>query len=235
MYSHKNYVPSPDEPSVFTHDVNTPPLIWTRWDTARRSKDHYKKQKPCTNITGLVPFCDFGVDRYPSVQKDLREQLKAGYKPPPGPERSMFIRNTRKISLLWVLSECTSRNVSPETVMKEALAVRDVHGATVYDGEKWIQFMRFCFQESHLTLQAFAMTEASQKAQVHFILYIDMPAGAVSIHIVKDNPAQTEQLVANVFLDRDEVVCVYKDDTIFTRIDLDNLLKVISTGTYGYG
>lgn len=151
------YIPDEDEPSVFSSNVHVNEhgsmsynelWGWPRWYRTKDCKAYYKKwreKNPDAPIHHCPPFglISFGAEPE-SIGRDLiirlRNELQLDWlldSPVFDPAPTMFIGDTRQISLRWVLQYARDNKVPPESAVLVAEHERDLGGLTLYDQEAW--------------------------------------------------------------------------------------------------
>jgi hypothetical protein len=150
------YIPAEDEPSVFCSAVNvneygsarydTSYWSWANWFNAKQKAEYFAswKEKNPGQPVFLCPPSWFATHDPIAMGLGLivrlREELKANRMPGPpvfDPAPTMFIGDTRQISLRWVLQHARDNNVTPEEAALVAEQERDMGGLTLDNQEYW--------------------------------------------------------------------------------------------------
>jgi hypothetical protein len=138
------YIPAEDEPSVFRSDNNY--WAWPLWFDARQRGAYYadwKEKNPDKPMYHCPPAwfaLQDPIMESVKLIKRLRNELQPNWLPDPpvfDPAPTMFIGDTRKISLRWVLQYARDNNMSPESAVLVAEHERDLSGLTLDNQEYW--------------------------------------------------------------------------------------------------
>lgn len=147
------YIPDEDEPSVFgscvtvTHKsgsghFNEDLWTWPKWRKEKRWRQHYENwraKNPDAPNTHCPPY--FGSDTSTSeglkLIVRLREELQVPGYPIFEQQPTMFIGDTRQISLRWVVQYARDNNMSPDSAVLVAEHERDLGGLTLFDQDQW--------------------------------------------------------------------------------------------------
>lgn len=251
MNSEENtyYIPAEDEPSVFgscvviTHksgsgSFNQDLWTWPKWRKEKLWKKHYEHwqaKNPDSPFTHCPPR--FGADHTESeglkLIVRLREELQASWAEPPvfDPAPTMFIGDTRQISLRWVLQYARDNNMSPDSAALVAEHERDLGGLTLLDQEQWWHY----WWKQIMELPGIAYPIWRYKNGEHHVAipYLLMP-GPVSESIVivrvhEKNPNITYKLVT-ITRKGGEVVGEFTGYEGFDREQLRSLLNSFWAG-----
>jgi hypothetical protein len=148
------YIPDEDEPSVFGSCVtarkcgsgsyNEHLWTWPKWRKEKRWRIHHEnwRAKNPDAPAWHCPPC-FGSDNSTSeglkLINRLREELQPGWTEYPvfDPAPTMFIGDTRQISLRWVIQTVRETGKSVDEVVLDAEKERDRFGLTLHNQEDW--------------------------------------------------------------------------------------------------
>ena len=251
------YIPAEDEPSVFSSDVHVNEhgsmsynelWGWPRWHEAKDRKEYYEKwreKNPDASAWHCPPFGLASFRTEPGcIGRDLiirlRNELKPNWLPEPpvfDPAPTMFIGDTRQISLRWVLQYARDNNMPPESAVLVAEQERDLGGLTLYDQQAWQGRESYVghWWKDILALPGVAYPIWRYKPGEYYVAdpYLLLPGqGSGSIVIVRvheKNPQITYKLVT-ISQKGGEVVGEFTGYEGFDRKQLQTLLKSFWAG-----
>lgn len=151
------YIPAEDEPSVFGSCVHAHPMssgrlgsgsydpeqwFWPRWYKAKKQRafhERWRADHPNKPVLNYPPF--FDVENYGSTGLELivrlRKEVESADYPAFYPAPAMFIGDTRKISLRWVLEYARANEITPDEAVVIAEMERDRDGLTLDNQDDW--------------------------------------------------------------------------------------------------
>jgi hypothetical protein len=244
------YIPAEDEPSVFSSDVHVNEhgscsythdrWAWPLWFNAKQKAAYYadwKAKNPDAPIYHCPPpwfALQCPVTEGIALIKRLREELKPNWMQGPpvfDPVPTMFIGDTRQISLRWVLQYARDNNMSPESAVLVAEHERDLGGLALNDQDVWQgHWWKYIMGLPGIAYPIWRYKDGYENVAVPYLL---MP-GAVSESIVivrvhEKNPNITYKLVT-IRQKGGEVVGEFTGYEGFDREQLDVLLKSFRAG-----
>jgi hypothetical protein len=234
------YVPAEDEPSVFSSDVhargcgsgsyNHERWWWPVWFKAKKRRAYYEQwragnpNKPSWNCT---PFFDTDDDASAglSLIVRLRKEVESPGYPAFYPTPAMFIGDTRKISLRWVLEYARANEITPDEAVVVAELERDRDGLTLDKQDLWQE--RWWKEIMELPMIGYPIWRYTEGPDAKAVLYQLLP-GPISESIVitqvhEKNPNITYKLVT-IKQKGGEVVGEFTGFEGFDREQLNKLL-----------
>lgn len=241
------YIPAEDEPSVFSSDASIRECgsasfndrwTWPLWFKAKQIKEHcaeWREKNPDASAWHCPPmmFAQDPVNTGINLARLLRNQLKASWAEPPvfDPPPTMFIGDTRKISLRWVLQYARDNNMDPSEAALVAEHERDLGGLTLNDQAAWKgQWWKEIMELPGIGYPIWRYKDGHEHVAIPFLL---MPGplseSIVIVRVHEKNPNISYKLVT-IRQKGGEVVGEFTGYEGFDRVELDSLLKSFRAG-----
>lgn len=240
------YIPAEDEPSVFSSAVearecgsgsyNHEQWFWPRWYKAKKRREyheHWRAGNPNKPAINCPPFFDTDDDASAGLRLivRLRKELESTDYPNFYPKPAMFIGDTRKISLRWVLQYARDNNMPPGSAALVAEHERDLGGLTLDQQEFWLErWWKRIMELPGISYPIWRYKDGRENVAVPYLL---MP-GPLSESIVivqghEKNPNITYKLVT-IKQKGGEVVGEFTGYEGFDREELNKLLESFWAG-----
>jgi len=238
------YIPDEDEPSVFSSSVtvreygiasyNDDQWGWPRWFKKKSSREYHEmwKAKNPDKPTSHCPpfgFCNPMRPDPASVGIGLIMLLREELKAPDYPtfeSATMFIGDTRQISLRWVLQYARDNNMSPESAVLVAEHERDQSSLTLDAQEIWQEsWWKTIMELPGIAYPIWRYVAGYERVAIPYLL---MPGPSsesiVIVRVHEKNPNITYKLVT-ISQKGGEVVGDFTGYEGFDREMLNQLLK----------
>lgn len=148
MTDNTPYIPAADEPSVFSPLPQYPNEDWSAWKRKQLIAEFRAEKDSNKTIPGFL-LCYDGTIEVESQKARMAIWLMVSEGPRPDlPEErpAMFLPGTRIISQAWVIDEMLRFDVSPETAMITAEAVKARAGVTLHEQQWWLAWFDWMFK-----------------------------------------------------------------------------------------
>jgi hypothetical protein len=242
------YIPDEDEPSVFSSAVradndypgsggfNHHLWGWPNWRREKRWKrhfEHWRAKNPDANPLHCPP--SFGSDTTSSEGLKLIVRLRSEIQDPDypvfDPAPTMFIGDTRQISLRWVLQTAKTTGISPDEAVLIAEKERDLGGLTLHDQDQWQSYWwKKIMELPGLTYPIWRYQDGRHYVAVPYLLLPGPASETIVIYRVHEkNPNITYKLVT-IRQRGGEVVGEFTGYEGFDREQLDTLLNTFWAG-----
>jgi hypothetical protein len=245
------YIPDEDEPSVFGSCVNVSTMAnghlasgsfdqehwyWPTWLKAKKRRQHlerWRSANPDAPALHYPPF--FDADSYESIGLNLIVRLRTELKEPDypvfAPTPTMFIGDTRKISLRWVLQYARDNQMDPNEAVLVAEHERDLGGLTLNSQPAWKgQWWKEIMELPGIGYPIWRYKDGHENVAIPYLL---MPGplseSIVIVRVHEKNPNISYKLVT-IRQKGGEVVGEFTGYEGFDRVELDGLLKSFRAG-----